>query len=125
MGRSAKQEAVTLEEAAASSYWTEAEARVVLEAYEASGLSQAEFAHRHGLKAQRLKWWRSKLGSEAKALSFVPVQVVSAAPVAQATAPGESLMEVVLASGRRVRVGPGFEERALARLVRLLEEGTC
>jgi hypothetical protein len=49
MGRSVMQEAVTLEEAAASSYWTEAEARVVLEAYEASGLSQAEFARRHGL----------------------------------------------------------------------------
>jgi hypothetical protein len=38
MGRSVMQEAVTLEEEAASSYWTEAEARVVLEAYEASGL---------------------------------------------------------------------------------------
>jgi hypothetical protein len=42
--------------------WTAREARQVLSAWRASGLSIAAFARRHGLTAQRVSWWRKRLG---------------------------------------------------------------
>jgi hypothetical protein len=121
MGHNTQAESAALARAAASSYWTEAEARGVLEAQEASGLSLGEFARRHGLRTQRLRWWKSRLGKEREELSFVPVRVAEP-PVASKPAGGEEArLEVVLANGRTLRVGPGFDEQALVRLVRALE----
>jgi transposase-like protein len=112
----------TLARASANNYWTEAEAQAMLEAYEASGLSVAEFARRHGLGPQRLRWWKKRRAEEAgPALSFVPVHVVPPSPEAQRAA-GTDSMEVLLARGRRIRVEPGFDAGALTRLVRALEE---
>ena len=123
MGRNTETADAALKRAAASNYWTEGEAQAVLEEYEASGLSVAEFARRHGLGPQRLRWWKKRRAEqESPALSFVPVHV--AAPQSRAarkTAEGAS-MEVVLASGRRIRVEPGFDAGELTRLVRALEE---
>ncbi|AKJ00379.1 Hypothetical protein AA314_02005 [Archangium gephyra] len=83
-----------LERAAASNYWTEAEAQAVLETYEASGLSVAEFACRHRLVPQRLRWWKKRRAEEKAGLaSFVPVQVATPSPEAQ-QAPGPARMEV-------------------------------
>jgi transposase len=123
MGRNTEEVDATLARAAASNYWTEAEAQTVLEAYEASGLSVAEFARRHGLGPQRLRWWKKRRAEGAgPALSFVPVHV-AAPPTREAQrAPGAASMEVLLARGRRIRVEPGFDADALARLVRALEE---
>ncbi|QRK10889.1 transposase [Archangium violaceum] len=124
MGRNAEEVGAPLARAAASSYWSESEARAVLEAYEESGLSVAEFARRHGLGPQRLRWWKKRRREEASPeRSFVPVHV--AAPPSREereTAAGAASMEVVLARGRRIRVEPGFDADALARLVRALEE---
>jgi transposase-like protein len=84
MGRNTERVDATLERAAASNYWTEAEAQAVLEAWEASGLSVAEFARRHGLGSQRLRWWKKRRAEEAgPALSFVPVHVAPPSPEAQ------------------------------------------
>ena len=123
MGRNTGRVDATLERAAASNYWTEAEAQAVLEAYEASGLSVAEFARRHGLGPQRLRWWKKRRAEQkGPALSFVPVHVTPPpSPEAQRAAGGAS-MEVMLARGRRIRVEPGFDADALTRLVRTLEE---
>jgi transposase-like protein len=124
MGRNTAEVEATLARAAASSYWSESEARAVLEAYETSGLSVAEFARRYGLGPQRLRWWKKRRREEAgAALSFVPVHV--AAPPsreARGTQAGPASMEVVLARGRRIRVEPGFDAGEVARLVRALEE---
>ena len=123
MGRNTAEVDAKLARAAASNYWAEGEAQAVLEAYEASGLSVAEFARRHGFGPQRLRWWKKRREEQAgAALSFVPVHV--AAPQSQATRRTEegASMEVVLARGRRIRVEPGFDAGELARLVRALEE---
>jgi transposase-like protein len=124
MGRNTAEVDTTLARAAASSYWSESEAQEVLEAYEESGLTVAEFARLHGLGPQRLRGWKKRRAEEVSpAAAFVPVHV--AAPPsreAREVAPGTASMEVVLARGRRIRVEPGFEEEALARLVRALEE---
>ncbi len=123
MGRNTTEMDAKLARAAASNYWTEAEAQEVLEACEASGLSVAEFARRHGLGAQRLRWWKKRRAEETgPSLSFVPVHAAApASPEAQRAA-GTASMEVVLTRGRRIRVEPGFDAQALARLVRALEE---
>ena len=42
--------------------WTTKDARRVLAACDGSGLSVAAFAREHGLKGQRLSWWRKRLG---------------------------------------------------------------
>jgi hypothetical protein len=46
----------------AEAIWTAREARRVLSAWSASGLSMTAFARRHGLTAQRVWWWRKRLG---------------------------------------------------------------
>lgn len=63
--------------------WTEVEARQVLAACEASGLSMRAFAFREGLRPRRLYWWARRLasretsarGKESPAVSFVPAVV--------------------------------------------------
>lgn len=61
--------------------WTAGVAERVLAAQEASGESVAEFARRQGFCAQRLFWWRSRLGdwrsSGKEAPSLVPVVVAA------------------------------------------------
>lgn len=100
--------------------WGEDEGRVALAAWRASGLPLQTFAHEQGLCPQRLRAWRGRLG-EVPAL--LPVRVVDRGASAS-TAVG-SVMEVVLATGRRVRLMPDFDDDAVGRLVRVLEEGAC
>jgi len=123
MGRNTEEVDATLARAAASNYWTEVEAQAVLEAYEVSGLSVAEFARRYGLRPQRLRWWKKRRAEEdGPPLSFVPVHVAAPPTREVQQAAGAASMEVLLTRGRRIRVEPGFDADALARLVRALEE---
>jgi transposase-like protein len=58
MGRKTESVDAPLARVAASNYGSEAGAQTVLETCEASVLSVAEFARRHGLGPQRLRWWK-------------------------------------------------------------------
>jgi transposase-like protein len=93
--------------------WSEADARVVLDALERSGEPVAAFAAAHGVDAQRLYVWRRRLGASAEHTSFR--EVVIAEP-----APRTASFEVVLPTGVTVRVGPSFDSAALARLLEVL-----
>jgi transposase len=134
--RRKKQETESLERALAKRYWSADDARLVLAASTASGLSDGEFAQRNGVSGQRVGWWRRRFAagempSTPERPAFMPVRVVparSSAPVPDApTAPNvSSRMEVVLLSGRRLVLGADFDARAVAQLVGLLEEaGPC
>jgi transposase-like protein len=96
--------------------WTIDEARAALEAQSASGLSVRAFAQREGLDAQRLFRWRrivarAKHGSAAP-LTFVEVkQPRHAEPI-----------EVVLSSGRILRVTESVDPDALARIADALDK---
>lgn len=100
------------------SRWTIHEARAALSALARSGLSPHAFAQRQGLDAQRLYFWQRRVGAAAKSASapaFVELRPRSEAPV-----------EIVLRSGRSLRVPASIDEEALARLVRILElEAAC
>jgi hypothetical protein len=111
-----------LRELAAGRYWSEADGRAALAAFEASGLTRAAFRRETGISTQRLKWWRQRLGATSESIGrieFVPVEV---APCA--TTGDDATMEIVLGKVR-VRVGPGFEPGALRRLLEVLAEPAC
>lgn len=94
--------------------WKIADARSVLTALNASGLSLNEFAHREGLEVQRLRRWQRRLAragrGQAKSPELIEIRPRHAEPV-----------EIVLASGRVLRVSETIDVAALARLVAALE----
>lgn len=68
--------------------WGAEEARRVITAWRRSGLSLNAFAREHGFTAQRLGWWKRKVGAGGAELArFVPVVVgpTTATATARAT----------------------------------------
>jgi transposase-like protein len=112
------------EQAIASPYWREEDARAVLARLETSGEQMAGFARRHGIGLQRLRWWRSRLsGSEKGTASLsvpglVPVRVVDRAPAN----PAQTSAAIEIVVGRRtVRVTGEFATDLLLQVIRTLE----
>jgi hypothetical protein len=96
----------------------------VAEEFEASGLTQREFAGRQGLRLSTLQSWvyrrrRQESAVEEPPVRLLPVQV-SRAPVS-----GEVSLEVVIAGGVRVRFGPSTDVDYVARLVAALRRTAC
>lgn len=92
--------------------------RRLIQQWQRSGLSVRAFCDRHQLTQPSFYAWRHRLQQRAAAAApFVPVRVVPDAPPLAAGS-----IEVVLASGRRLRVAPGFDPAALRQLVAVLEE---
>jgi len=100
--------------------WTETEARTVVEAQRHSGLSLRAFARRHRMSAQRLYDWRRRLVMSA-APRFLPVTLKTST----AARPAVGAMTIVVRGGREVRVMPGFDDRMLAQVLRVLEALPC
>ncbi len=97
-----------------------------IESWQRSGLSAAEFAARHGLRERTLTWWRWRLGRSAKssALTVRKVPTTTVGPltfVEMTSTSSREPFEIVLASEVRIRVPISFDERALARLLDVLE----
>jgi hypothetical protein len=84
-------------------------------------LSVRAFCARRGLATPSFYAWRRVLEQrDAERPTFVPVRVV---PDALATCAGT--VEVVLSSGRIVRVTPGFNVATLRQVLAVLEEEPC
>jgi hypothetical protein len=111
----------TSQEGAVRSRRTRQEVRQLVSAFPASGLGAREFCQRHGLALstlrRNLKRQRQAQGPPETGLRLVAVKL-KATP--KPAAP-QAALEVVLAGGRRIGVGPGFDEQTLGRLVRALE----
>jgi len=103
-----------------------------VERLQRSGLSIRAFAAREGLKAGSLSFWKWKLAQQgqvpgrARAKRVRPVQFVELRTKGgQGPAvldPVGARFEVILTSGRTVRVASGFDGAELVRLVGVLEE---
>lgn len=96
----------------------------IAEEFEASGLTQREFAGRRGLRLSTLQSWVYRRRRQVSAVAephvrLLPVQVSSA------PASGGFTLEVVLPRGVRVRVSSGTDVDYVARLVAALERGAC
>lgn len=105
--------------------WKASDARTVLAAQAASGLSLAAFARREGLSPTRMMWWRKQLrprpGSTPPASPrWVPVTIRPSALVQAA-----AHVEIVIRGGRVIRLAGPFDVQAVAGLVRSLEEPVC
>jgi transposase len=114
----------------------EAHWREVLAAWETSGLTQAAFCREHELSAKTFTWWKRELGRRdaARASSrrstrsrdasrtgtavFLPLRVAGAG---EAPRVGDGGLEVLLVSGRRVRVGSDVDVELLTKVVTVLE----
>jgi len=95
-------------------YWRHADAKAVLDRFEASGLSMRAFARGEGLSVQRLQRWRRALGAVGAAKpGFVEVLEASTAPAAR--------LEIVFRSGVTLRVPDRFDAHAVRSLVEILE----
>lgn len=108
--------------------WTTEVALEALDAFERSGLSLREFADREGVSAVRLGRWRRRPSAElGGAPAFIEVAPGFQRLGGSAADPGDpgGMFEVVLDSGRLVRVPMGFDEGALRRLVAVLDEVPC
>lgn len=94
----------------------------LLSEWKRSGLSQAEFCRRRGIKAVTLAWWKRQLpsswgdpvqaGGRAKD-RFVEVQLPSLVSM--------PAYEIMLARGRSIRVGSQFDSEVLTRLIAAVE----
>lgn len=97
--------------------WTITDARQAIAALETSGLSTKEFAEREGLELNRLYRWQRRLaqvpgGVAPTTPQLLEIRTCRAEPV-----------EIVLGSGRILRVSERVDTGALARLVAVLERG--
>src|SRR5262245_43150843 len=89
-----------------------------LQQWQKSGLSVRAFCARHGLSQPSFYAWRREIQQrDATAATSVPVQLVRHEEL-----PSVNRFEVVLASGRMLRVTPGFDPAALRQLLVVLEE---
>jgi transposase-like protein len=88
--------------------WSEADARDALAALESSGMSMEAFARSGGFSAQRLRWWRDRLGADARVArqgaasrpGLLPVIVrAGTTPITKAGA-----VVVILVGGVRIEV---------------------
>jgi transposase-like protein len=109
--------------------WTDDDARAALADLDASGLDVRAFALDVGLDPQRLKRWRRTLAAAESEPMFEEVVASPVGPpptteVAVGVARG--WFEVVLVSGRVVRVPESFDAGALDRLLVVVDKGaTC
>jgi hypothetical protein len=95
--------------------WHEADARIVLTAFQASGKDVASFSKEYGLKPERIWCWAARFRKQSsRAMTFHPVRIVE-----RGNGNGTPI-EVVLLDGLRVRVPEGFAAAGLARVLAVL-----
>ncbi len=110
---------IAIAEVAGRSYWREAEARVMVKAWQGSGSRLSRFARRHGVDPRRLSRWASRLeGSELSTMRFHPVRLAERG----GGQPDGRVIEIDLGGGRCVRVPCGFEAEDLRRVLAVLAE---
>ncbi len=92
----------------------------MLAAFELSGMSMRRFADQHGLKVQRVAYWRSRVAEAARPMAkqrgFAAVRVADD-PAASA----ERSVEVRLRNGRALTIHGAWDEASIRTWLRALE----
>ncbi len=106
--------------------WSDAEKLRIVEESLSTPRNASATARRYGISPQllfawRRNWRKERLGEEPLR-GFVPVVVGPEASGSPRTGSTGGRMEVVTANGRRVVLGPDFDPRALALLLKVLEQ---
>jgi transposase-like protein len=98
--------------------------RRIVREWRSSGLSVRAFCRERDLSEPNFYAWRRTLAErDAQAARFVAVRVVADEKAATAARRSGSGLELLLSSGRVLRIGADFDEAALRRVLTLLEEG--
>jgi hypothetical protein len=106
----------------------------ILNDFRRSGLTQAEFCRRReiSLHAFRNHLYQPRPSKPAPSDNrtsagphnhFLPVTILPD-PIPSTTA-SQPHLELVLSSGRRIAVAPGFDDQTLRRLIAIVEESPC
>lgn len=104
---------------ASRSYWREADARRIVEAWRQSGDPVSLFAARLRVDPRRVSRWASRLERpEDATVRFHPVRVAGD----DAHGRGDACIDIEVGHGRRVRVAPGFAAEDLRRVLAVLAE---
>jgi hypothetical protein len=115
-------------------YW-----RRMLRLWQRSGQTGRDFCATHGLSEPSFYGWRREIARRDQEIATatepaarpVAPQSSACAPLpmfVKVTVDAEAVpapLEVVVAQGRRVRVGAGFDAALLRQLLRVLEEPSC
>jgi len=113
--------------------WSGEQKRAIVAEIDVTGASVSEVARRCGIHSSQLFRWRREFGSPAPAgeappaATFVPVVVAPCqrAPLQLPSTPGtannSSIIEIMIAGGRAVRVGGDVDTTALVRIIDALE----
>jgi hypothetical protein len=96
---------------------TRGEWKVRVRQWRSSGLTAGAFAEQEGLNEQTLRHWAWQLERAQGSTSTGFVEVV----VPTATPSRETVIEVVLRDGVRLRVESGFDPETLKQVICLLE----
>jgi transposase len=107
--------------------WSEDEKQAIIAEVLQPGVNVSAVARRHGIKPSLLFRWRKLAKNEAKpaAPAFLPISLTAPAKSGEAgcnrndsEAPAaDNRIEIELANGRRVRVGPDADMNALKRIL--------
>jgi transposase-like protein len=88
-----------------------------------SGLSVQAWCLKHNLQPSALYWWRRELARRDKdepAAAFVPVRLTENSP-----AKADSVIEILLADERRIRLRGSVNRLMLAEVLAVLEGPGC
>lgn len=103
--------------------WAEA-SRLVVE-FEQSGLKRKDFCAAHGLSMHTLDAWRRRASQAVSVEKIVPVELVDSCDAGRGRMSSgmerHGQLRVVLTSGLRIEVEPGFDGAELRRLIAALE----
>lgn len=107
-----------------SEFWTETEAAAAVAAWKRSGLPMAVFCREHGLGRTRLQPWVRRQ-REATTTARGQRRRVPRAVAVTVVDRSAAMFEVVLGSGTVVRVGRGFDDAELRRLLAAVVQSGC
>jgi hypothetical protein len=108
-------------EVAARRHWREDDARVLLDAWRRGGQTLTAFAQVYDVHPERLGRWHRLLRAERQGgVRFHPVRVRGVEERSEAEG---GRIELVLNSGRLIRVPHGFDAEDLRRVLAVVEAG--
>jgi hypothetical protein len=86
-----------------------------IERWRQSQLSQKEYCRQNEIIAHRFTYWKKRFTDEKSGPTFVPVPLVQNFPVS-----ATSKIDIVIAGGFKIQVGPGFDSATLKQLIHTL-----
>jgi hypothetical protein len=83
-----------------------------LERWQQGQLSQKEYCRQYEIILHRFTYWKKRLADDQAAPTFVPVPLVQNYPASTS-----SKIDLVIAGGFKIQVGPGFDPTTLKQLI--------